>query len=197
MADTVEPQESQELDIKSLYKVVNIVASVQFEIEGLIDLNLIALKNKNTEYNPDTFPGLILRLQKPKSTVLVFSTGKLVITGLRRTDDVNPITIQVVKILRKSRINIIGEPKIVIQNIVASGDLHININLNLMSISLMRALYEPEVFPGLIYRMENPKVVFLIFASGKIVCVGAKSEEFIQEAVKKLLTQIQDLNFEM
>ncbi|MHA1311872.1 MAG: TATA-box-binding protein [Candidatus Helarchaeota archaeon] len=187
----------EEIDIKSLYKVVNIVASVQFEIEGLIDLNLIALKNKNTEYNPDTFPGLILRLQKPKSTVLVFSTGKLVITGLRKTEDVNPVTSQVIKILKKSRINIIGEPKIVIQNIVASGDLHISINLNLMSISLMRALYEPEVFPGLIYRMDNPKVVFLIFASGKIVCVGAKSEEFIQEAVKKLLTQIQDLEFEM
>ncbi|TFF85538.1 MAG: TATA-box-binding protein [Promethearchaeota archaeon] len=191
--------ESEELDIKSLYKVVNIVASVQFEIEGgsLIDLNLIALKNKNTEYNPDTFPGLILRLQKPKSTVLVFSTGKLVITGLRKTEDVNPVTAQVIKILKKSRINIVGEPNIVIQNIVASGDLGININLNLMSISLMRALYEPEVFPGLIYRMENPKVVFLIFASGKIVCVGAKSEEFIQEAVKKLLNQIQDLDFEM
>jgi transcription initiation factor TFIID TATA-box-binding protein len=191
--------ESEELDIKSLYKVVNIVASVQFEIEGgsLINLNLIALKNKNTEYNPDTFPGLILRLQKPKSTVLVFSTGKLVITGLRKIEDVNPVTAQVIKILKKSRINIVGEPNIVIQNIVASGDLGININLNLMSISLMRALYEPEVFPGLIYRMENPKVVFLIFASGKIVCVGAKSEEFIQEAVKKLLNQIQDLDFEM
>ncbi|MHA1269436.1 MAG: TATA-box-binding protein [Candidatus Helarchaeota archaeon] len=195
MSDIEDTEE--ELDIKSLYKVVNIVASVQFEIDGLIDLNLIALKNKNTEYNPDTFPGLILRLQKPKSTVLVFSTGKLVITGLRKTEDVHPVTAQVMKILKKSRINIIGEPKIVIQNIVASGDLHININLNLMSISLIRALYEPEVFPGLIYRMENPKVVFLIFASGKIVVVGAKSEEFIQEAVKKLLAQIQDLDFEM
>jgi len=192
-----EEETTEELDIKSLYKVVNIVASVQFEIDGLIDLNLIALKNKNTEYNPDTFPGLILRLQKPKSTVLVFSTGKLVITGLRRTEDVQPVTSQVIKILKKSRVNIIGEPKIVIQNIVASGDLHININLNLMSISLMRALYEPEVFPGLIYRMDNPKVVFLIFASGKIVCVGAKSEEYIQEAVKKLLNQIKELDFEM
>ena len=189
--------ELDDIDIKSLYKVVNIVASVKFEMEGLIDLNLIALKNKNTEYNPDTFPGLILRLLKPKSTVLVFSTGKLVITGLRQVDDVHPVTAQVIKILKKSRINILGEPEIVIQNIVASGDLHIAINLNLMSISLMRALYEPEVFPGLIYRMETPKVVFLIFASGKIVCVGAKSEAFIQEAVKKLLAQIHDLNFEM
>ncbi|MBD3230997.1 MAG: hypothetical protein GF329_22650 [Candidatus Lokiarchaeota archaeon] len=73
-------------------------------------------------------------------TVLVFSTGKLVITGLRKTGDVNPVTAQVIKILKKSRINIVGEPNIVIQNIVASGDLGININLNLMSISLMRAL---------------------------------------------------------
>ena len=64
-----------------------------------------------------------------------------------------------------------------------------------MSISLERALYEPEVFPGLIYRMEVPKVVFLIFASGKIVCVGAKSEDDVQEAVKLLLEEIEELGF--
>ncbi len=180
---------------KPTYNVVNIVASVRFEIDKLVDLNLIAMSNKNIEYNPDTFPGLILRLQKPKSTILVFSTGKLVLTGLKKEKDVKPITQKVIKIIERSGAVIKSEPEIKIQNIVASGDLNLKLNLDLMSISLERALYEPEVFPGLIYRMKDPKVVFLIFASGKIVCVGAKSEDDVKVAVQNLLEEIQELDF--
>lgn len=186
---------SKEKVSKPTYNVVNIVASVRFDIEKLVDLNLIAMSNKNIEYNPDTFPGLILRLQKPKSTILVFSTGKLVLTGLKRARDVGPITQKVIKIIERSGAVIKSEPEIKIQNIVASGDLNLKLNLDLMSISLERALYEPEVFPGLIYRMKDPKVVFLIFASGKIVCVGAKSEEDVKVAVQNLLNEIQELDF--
>ena len=180
---------------KPTYSIVNIVASVRFDIEKLVDLNLIAMSNKNIEYNPDTFPGLILRLQKPKSTILVFSTGKLVLTGLKKEKDVRPITQKVIKIIERSGAIIKSEPEIKIQNIVASGDLNLKLNLDLMSISLERALYEPEVFPGLIYRMKVPKVVFLIFASGKIVCVGAKSETDVKVAVANLLEEIQELDF--
>ncbi|MHA1143710.1 MAG: TATA-box-binding protein [Candidatus Helarchaeota archaeon] len=180
---------------KPTYKIVNIVASVRFDIENLIDLNNIAMKNKHTEYNPDTFPGLIYRIQAPKSTILVFSTGKLVLTGLKKEKDVGPITQKVLKVISKYGAKIKSEPEIKIQNIVASGDLNLKLNLDLMSISLERALYEPEVFPGLIYRMQNPKVVFLIFASGKIVCVGAKSEEDVQQAVQLLLEEIEELGF--
>jgi len=153
------------------------------------------MKNKHTEYNPDTFPGLIYRIQAPKSTILVFSTGKLVLTGLKKEKDVGPITQKVLKVISKYGAKIKSEPEIKIQNIVASGDLNLKLNLDLMSISLERALYEPEVFPGLIYRMQNPKVVFLIFASGKIVCVGAKSEEDVQQAVQLLLEEIEELGF--
>jgi len=180
---------------KPTYKIVNIVASVRFGIEKIIDLNNIAMKNKNTEYNPDTFPGLIFRIQNPKSTILVFSTGKLVLTGLKKEKDVGPITDKVLKVIKKHGAKVTSEPEIKIQNIVASGDLSLRLNLDLMSISLERALYEPEVFPGLIYRMQVPKVVFLIFASGKIVCVGAKSETDVQQAVKQLLEEIEELGF--
>ncbi|MFX1449241.1 MAG: TATA-box-binding protein [Promethearchaeota archaeon] len=180
---------------KPTYKIVNIVASVRFGIEKIIDLNNIAMKNKNTEYNPDTFPGLIFRIQNPKSTILVFSTGKLVLTGLKKEKDVGPITEKVLKVIKKYGAKVTSEPEIKIQNIVASGDLNLRLNLDLMSISLERALYEPEVFPGLIYRMQVPKVVFLIFASGKIVCVGAKSETDVQQAVQQLLQEIEELGF--
>ena len=114
---------------------------------------------------------------------------------MKKEKDVKPITQKVIKIIERSGAVIKSEPEIKIQNIVASGDLNLKLNLDLMSISLERALYEPEVFPGLIYRMKVPKVVFLIFASGKIVCVGAKSEDDVKVAVQNLLEEIQELDF--
>ncbi|NVM04375.1 MAG: TATA-box-binding protein [Candidatus Helarchaeota archaeon] len=177
------------------YEIVNIVASVKFEVEEPIDLKNMAKKNKDTTYNPHTFPGLIYRLQIPKSTVLIFSNGRLVLTGLRKTKDVYSLTKKVLKVIRKYGTKIISEPEVKVQNIVASGDLHQNLNLDLMSMSLTITLYEPEVFPGLIYRLQNPKVVFLIFANGKIVCVGAKLETDLKSAVAQLLEEIKGLGF--
>jgi len=77
-----------------------------------------------------------------------------------------------------------------IQNIVASGDLHTHIDLNMAAIVMEYAMYEPEVFPGLIYRLQDPKTVFLIFSTGKIVCTGAKNKEIVKEAVRKLNQQV-------
>jgi len=116
---------------KPTYKIVNIVASVRFGIENLIDLNNIAIRDKQTEYNPDTFPGLIYRIAQPKSTILVFSTGKLVLTGLKKAKDVVPITQKIMKVIKKYGGKITSEPEIKIQNVVASGDLHLRLNLNL------------------------------------------------------------------
>jgi len=84
----------------------------------------------------------------------------------------------------------IANPEITIQNIVASGDLHTNIDLNMAAIVMEYAMYEPEVFPGLIYRLQEPKTVFLIFSTGKIVCTGAKNKEIVKEAVIRLNQQI-------
>ena len=180
---------------KPTYNVVNIVASVQFDVEKLIDLNFIDMANKNAEYHPEVFPGLIFRLQKPKSTVLIFGNGKLVLTGLKKEKDVKPITQKVIKVIEQSGAVIKSEPEIKIQNIVTSGDLHFNLDVDLISISLDHAIYEPEVFPGLIYRMKHPKVVFILFSNGKIVCVGAKTETDVKHAIQNLLREIQDLDF--
>ena len=86
-----------------------------------------------------------------------------------------------------------ANPKITIQNIVASGDLHTNIDLNMAAIIMEYAMYEPEVFPGLIYRMQEPRTVFLIFSTGRIVCTGAKNKEVVREAVLKLNYQVREL----
>jgi len=176
------------------YKTVNIVASVRFNIETKIDLKLLTRTNTNMTYNPETFPGLILRIQKPKSTTLVFSTGKLVITGFKKEKDAKVITEQVTQIIEQSGTIITSEPEIKIQNIVTAGDLNLKLDVNLIAISLEHVMYEPEVFPGLIYRMKDPKVVFLLFASGKFVCVGAKYETDVNRAIQQLRKEIQDLD---
>ncbi|MHA1235076.1 MAG: TATA-box-binding protein, partial [Promethearchaeota archaeon] len=174
------------------YKIENVVATVVVEITEKIDLNIIARKHADVEYNPERFPGLVMRILKPKATILIFSTGKMVVTGLRKASEAGRVVEKVLKNLKKAGISV-SNPEITIQNIVASGDLHTNIDLNMAAIIMEYAMYEPEVFPGLIYRMQEPKTVFLIFSTGRIVCTGAKKKEIVREAVKKLNKEVREL----
>ena len=174
------------------YKIENVVATVVVEITEKIDLNIIARKHADVEYNPERFPGLVMRILKPKATILIFSTGKMVVTGLRKANEAGQVVEKVLKNIRKAGIKV-SNPEITIQNIVASGDLHTNIDLNMAAIVMEYAMYEPEVFPGLIYRMQEPKTVFLIFSTGRIVCTGAKKKEIVREAVKKLNKEVRKL----
>ena len=174
------------------YKIENVVATVVVEITEKIDLNIIARKHADVEYNPERFPGLVMRILKPKATILIFSTGKMVVTGLRKANEAGQVVEKVLKNIRKAGIKV-SNPEITIQNIVASGDLHTNIDLNMAAIVMEYAMYEPEVFPGLIYRMQEPKTVFLIFSTGRIVCTGAKKKEIVREAVRKLNKEVRKL----
>ena len=174
------------------YKIENVVATVVLEITEKIDLIKIARKHEQVEYNPERFPGLIMRIKNPKATFLVFSTGKMVITGLRRADEAAPGVKIVIKNLKKAGINV-ANPVITIQNIVASGDLHTYIDLNKAAIVMENVMYEPEVFPGLIYRMPNPKAVFLIFSTGRVVCTGAKDKKIVREAISILNKEVREL----
>ena len=174
------------------YKIENVVATVVVEITEKIDLNIIARKHADVEYNPERFPGLVMRILKPKATILIFSTGKMVVTGLRKASEAGRVVEKVVKNIRKAGIKV-SNPEITVQNIVASGDLHTNIDLNMAAIVMEYAMYEPEVFPGLIYRMQEPKTVFLIFSTGRIVCTGAKKKETVKIAVKKLNKEVREL----
>jgi transcription initiation factor TFIID TATA-box-binding protein len=100
--------------------------------------------------------------------------------------------LKVVKELKKGGIIIISKPELKIQNIVASGGLGGMIDLEKAAYTLEHAMYEPEQFPGLIYRMAEPKVVILLFASGKLVCTGAKQEPDVYVAVEKLHTLLEE-----
>jgi transcription initiation factor TFIID TATA-box-binding protein len=174
------------------YKIENVVATVVVEITEKIDLNQIARRHADVEYNPERFPGLVMRIEKPRATILIFSTGKMVVTGLRQATEAERVVDKVVKNIRKAGIKV-SNPEITIQNIVASGDLHTNIDLNMAAIVMEYAMYEPEVFPGLIYRMQDPKTVFLIFSTGRIVCTGAKRRDIVRDAVLKLNQQVREL----
>jgi len=157
-----------------------------------IDLNAVVRGNAGVEYHPETFPGLVFRLKKPKTAILIFRTGKMVCTGAKSEKLAKKAIKKVVKELKKSGIIIPGKPEIKVVNMVASANLSWRIELEDCAHSLDRTMYEPEQFPGLIYRMDDPKVVILLFASGKLVCTGATKEEDVYEAVAKLHKRLEE-----
>ncbi len=165
-------------------KIQNIVATASLEKD--VSLTTLARTQPNTEYNPDTFPGLVLRIKKPKSAVLVFSSGNLVCTGTKSLIQVRDVIQQVIKQLRKIKVYVTIRPKITVQNIVASGALNLDLNLNTLSLELENTEYEPEQFPGLVYKLEAPTATFLLFSNGKLVCTGTKNKAQLDDSLIQL-----------
>jgi transcription initiation factor TFIID TATA-box-binding protein len=176
----------EDLDIK----IVNVVASVT--LNQKLDLLDIMRLFRNVEYRPKQFPGLVFRLKRPKTATLIFRTGKMVCTGAKSEKQARSAVHKVVRELKNNGIVILNKPKITIQNMVASGNLHGSIDLETAADVLENVMYEPEQFPGLIYRMQDPKTVLLLFASGKLVCTGAKSAEMVHESVAKVYGVLRD-----
>ena len=164
--------------------IQNIVATTSLEEE--VSLTKLARTNPNTEYNPDTFPGLVLRIKEPKSAVLVFSSGNLVCTGTKSVSQVKDVVQQVIKQLKKIGVNVKIQPKIKVQNIVASGAMDLDLNLNTLALELENTEYEPEQFPGLVYKLEDPTATFLLFSNGKLVCTGTKSKSQLTDSMEQL-----------
>jgi len=164
--------------------VENVVVTAS--VRQKLDLESIAKVASGVKYRPEQFPGLIYKLKKPKTATLIFSSGKMVCTGSRSAWQARRAIMKVIEELKRNSIVILQEPEIKVQNIVASGNLNGIIDIEGTAESLQRTMYEPEQFPGLIYRMDEPKVVMLLFASGRLVCTGAKNEDQVYEAVNKL-----------
>ncbi len=166
-------------------EVVNIVVSAALGHD--IPLEKMAATLSNTEYNPEQFPGLVIRIKDPKTSALVFSSGKIVCTGARSLEKVYESIKKLIKSLEKINIKIKTIPTVTIQNIVASGDIDMDLNLNILAMKLDNTEYEPEQFPGLVYKLNDGKATFLLFSNGKIVCTGTKSEQEVHQAVDKLI----------
>jgi len=169
--------------------IVNVVATAA--LEHKIDLEGIIKSFPTAEYRPEQFPGLVFRLKKPKTTTLIFHSGKMVCTGSKSSVQAVKAVDKVVKELKSHGIIIMGRPKTQVQNIVASASLGGKIDLEKSVYKLGKIIYEPEQFPGLIHRMDQPKVVILIFSTGKLVITGAKKEQEVHEAVNKLQSKLE------
>ena len=174
----------------AIVSIENVVASAS--INQKVDLNEITKNFQDVEYHPEQFPGLVFRLKIPKTATLIFSSGKMVCTGAKSEELARKAVEEVVRRLKKGSIPIKNKATIEIQNIVASANLSGKVHLEEAARVLPKSMYEPEQFPGLIHRMADPKTVILLFASGKLVCTGAKRESEVYRAVNNLHVMLEE-----
>jgi transcription initiation factor TFIID TATA-box-binding protein len=169
---------------KLVVTVVNIVASAT--LGHTLDLNVVKRVLSNSRYDPHRFPAVIYYLRERKSSALIFSSGKIVCAGAKNERQARDALKRIVEELRIRGVVVTNKPVIVIENVVATTTLGVQLDLEDVAYSLERTVYDPEQFPGLIYRISDPPLTFLIFANGKIVCAGAKSRTLIEQGVSKL-----------
>jgi transcription initiation factor TFIID TATA-box-binding protein len=175
-------------------KIVNVVASTGIGIE--INLKQATLALEGADYDPERFPGLVYRTKDPKTAALIFRSGKIVCTGAKSIDEAHKGIENVFQSLRNIGIDVKGTPEIKVQNIVATADLHSVLDLNAIAIGLglENIEYEPEQFPGLVYRLSDPKVVILLFGSGKLVITGCRKPEDAANAVDRIVEELNSVS---
>jgi transcription initiation factor TFIID TATA-box-binding protein len=174
-------------------KIENIVASGV--IADSIDLESLAEKIDNCELNKKKFPGAVFRIEDPKVAVLIFSSGKIVMTGIRRVEDLKLGLEFLMKELKKAGVTPFEVPDVAITNMVCSYDTEKQINLNkiVVALNLENIEYEPEQFPGLVYRLEEPKIVALLFSSGKVILTGGRNLDDVRAGLDKLEKQLENI----
>ena len=180
-------------EARKTIKIENVVASTAIGQE--IDLKKLTIAMEGADYDPERFPGLVYRTKDPKTAALIFRSGKIVCTGAKSIDDVSLGLKKLFKKMGEFGIKVTGTPEIKVQNIVASADLASVLNLNAIAIGLglENIEYEPEQFPGLVYRIDKPKVVVLLFGSGKLVVTGGKKPSDAEEAVERIVRELEGL----
>jgi transcription initiation factor TFIID TATA-box-binding protein len=164
-------------------KIENIVASGV--ISGPIDLVKFSENVEHCELNKKRFPGAVFRIPDPKIACLVFSSGKIVLTGLKNQKALADGLAIIINSLRSVGIEPLKEPRVAVTNMVCSYNLgkYININKLSVTLNLENIEYEPEQFPGLVYRLKDPKIVVLIFSSGKIILTGGKNLKDVKKGL--------------
>jgi len=175
---------------QSKAKVENIVSSITLGCD--IDLKKLSTSVSGID-KPKRFPGVIYRLSEPRLSLLIFRTGKVICSGARSRADIDKAVKKLLAKLKEAKITVKGKPKVEIQNIVASGSLDFKVNLDLLAMECENTEYEPEQFPGLIFRLGDPKTVMLVFKSGRIIITGAKTPQqanLAAERTKEILKSI-------
>jgi transcription initiation factor TFIID TATA-box-binding protein len=164
-------------------------------IADKLNIEEIAEKLPEFKFNPDEFSGLTLKLENPNAAVLLLPDGKAICTGTKKIEDAENAVNKTIEKLKDIEKRLKKNPKIEIQNIIASTDLKKEFNLQLISkeLPLEKIDYEPNKFPGLIYRMDDIGASFLIFSSGKIICTGVKTTEEATNGIKMMEEKITSL----
>ena len=180
-------------DPKDTITIENVVASTGIGQE--LDLQSVAMDLEGADYDPEQFPGLVYRTTDPKSAALIFRSGKIVCTGANSIEAVHESLDIVFEKLRALQIPVDDDPEITVQNIVTSADLGESLNLNAIAIGLglEHIEYEPEQFPGLVYRLDEPDVVALLFGSGKLVITGGTDPADAADAVDVIVEELDGL----
>jgi transcription initiation factor TFIID TATA-box-binding protein len=173
--------------------IENIVASTQIA-DGL-DIKHLADTIIDSKYDPEKFPGLVLHIEKPKTAVLLFSSGNAICTGAKSLEEVDEAIHEITNKLKIVGVSVCENPEIKTQNIVASSDLKKELQLSSLAKALLseNAEYAPEQFPGLVYRMDDLGAVLLLFSSGKIVCTGAKKLEDATTAIDTMKDKLSSI----
>lgn len=173
-------------------KIVNLVVTTDLKHD--LNLEKIASTLSNVEYNPEVFPGLVLRIKEPKTSALLFTSGRVVCTGAKDIVSAKEAIHKIIGFLKKMDIKIKIEPVLKIQNLVGSGELDFDLNLNELAMKIRNVEYEPEQFPGLVYKMQHPfHASFLLFSNGKIVCTGTKSNEEMEKCLEQLVKDLKKI----
>lgn len=172
--------------------VVNLLATSRFA--EYLDLDHFSIE-ADVDFDPDRFPGLTYKIASPKVCALMFRSGRIVITGAKKIDDIVQALEITHKALRTHGCDVWASYDYSIGNVVVTHDLGRELNLATLTVSLpmARTEWEPEQFPGLIYRLKDATGVCLIFSSGKCVITGNNSLEDAQEAVNSLIADLEDL----
>ncbi len=176
-------KKNEEVDID--LQITNMVASANFEIE--LDLYAVALNIPDVEYEPEQFPGAILRIDEPKASLLLFKNGKVICAGTKTKQEVEIALQKALKMLlpyAKKTKNFSMTPSYEFVNLVAAANLHLSLDLYKLAYNISDIEYEPEQFPGAILTLKDHGVSLLLFKNGKVICAGARTVEQIKEALK-------------
>ena len=179
------------LEKKVEVNIENVVATAS--LNQTINIKRVA-KRFHAKYNPDRFPGAIVRLEHPRAVLIVFKSGSIVCTGTKSEEMAKrAISGFVSELNLMAKLQNTSYQDIKIQNVVASCNLGNKVHLELAARTLPRSMYEPEQFPGIIHRACHPKTVILLFASGRLVCVGAKSTQEVNNSVNAIHIELEQM----
>ena len=185
-----------EVDKRVWSKTQNVVVSAN--IFAKLPLEKLAVLLDNSDYTPETFPGLIYKVQDEsfsfnKASYLLFSSGRVICTGTKSIKHARDAVRHVIEDLKEVGIEITKKPEIKVQNMVASGSVGGRLNLNEIVFKFENTEYEPEQFPGLVYKLENPPATFLLFSNGKLVCTGTKNNKQLKESMRQLVKTLKEI----